>query len=84
MFAGQYLMERQGEVISWSVPTEAELAYAGSGGSEQRVYPWSSPPASGAIDDSYFYGWSQLYGGLGYGFGVNRPLEVETVTVATG
>ena len=25
MFAGQYLMERQGEQISWSVPTAAEL-----------------------------------------------------------
>jgi formylglycine-generating enzyme len=33
--------------------TEAEWMYAASGGSEQRYYPWSSPPSSTAIDDSY-------------------------------
>jgi formylglycine-generating enzyme required for sulfatase activity len=33
--------------------TEAEWMYAAAGGSEQRYFPWSSPPSSTAIDDSY-------------------------------
>ncbi len=34
------------------LPSEAEWNYAAAGGSQQRVYPWSSPPASAAIDCS--------------------------------
>jgi formylglycine-generating enzyme required for sulfatase activity/photosystem II stability/assembly factor-like uncharacterized protein len=35
------------------LPTEAEWSYAAAGGSEQRAYPWSVPPTSATIDDSY-------------------------------
>jgi formylglycine-generating enzyme required for sulfatase activity len=35
------------------LPSEAEWNYAASGGSEQRVYPWSAPATSTTIDCSY-------------------------------
>jgi formylglycine-generating enzyme len=35
------------------LPTEAEWHYAGSGGGEQRAYPWSVPAASLTIDPTY-------------------------------
>jgi formylglycine-generating enzyme required for sulfatase activity len=35
------------------VATETEWEYAAAGGDEQRYYPWSRPPSSTAIDDSY-------------------------------
>ena len=41
---------------SWDggwLPTEEQLDYAQVGGSEQRVFPWSVPPASSNIDYSF-------------------------------
>jgi formylglycine-generating enzyme required for sulfatase activity len=35
------------------LPTESEWNFAASGGDQQRVYPWSSPPTSTTIDDTY-------------------------------
>jgi formylglycine-generating enzyme required for sulfatase activity len=35
------------------LPSGAEQNFAAAGGSEQRIYPWSNPPASDTIDCSY-------------------------------
>jgi formylglycine-generating enzyme required for sulfatase activity len=34
------------------LPTDAEWGFAAAGGEEQRVFPWSSPPANNQIDPS--------------------------------
>jgi hypothetical protein len=62
MFAGQYLMERQGELISWNVPTAAELTgdfnYGGRSGVNAIYDPrttavnngvWSRTPFPGNV-----------------------------------
>lgn len=35
------------------LPTDAEWDYAASGGNEQRYFPWSDPPSSTLIDETY-------------------------------
>jgi formylglycine-generating enzyme required for sulfatase activity len=35
------------------LPTESEWNYAAAGGSEQRIYPWSTPANDATIDGSY-------------------------------
>lgn len=60
MFAGQYLMERQGEQISWNVPTPAELngdfSYGGKPGINQIFDPRSTALNNGVWTRSPFPG----------------------------
>ncbi|MBS1829002.1 MAG: carboxypeptidase regulatory-like domain-containing protein [Acidobacteria bacterium] len=60
MFAGQYLMERQGEQISWSVPTADELAgnfsYGGRGGINAVYDPRTTAVNNGVWSRSPFPG----------------------------
>jgi formylglycine-generating enzyme required for sulfatase activity len=54
------------------LPTEAEWNYAASGGSDQRAYPWSNPPASLTIDCSYA------------NYNINNPSGTYCVNGTTG
>jgi hypothetical protein len=60
MFAGQYLMERQGEQITWTVPTEAELngdfSYGGRSGVNAIYDPRTTAVNNGVWSRSPFPG----------------------------
>ena len=60
MFAGQYLMERQGEQISWNVPTPAELngdfSYGGRAGVNAIYDPRTTAVNNGVWSRSPFPG----------------------------
>jgi formylglycine-generating enzyme len=54
------------------LPTEAELSFAATGGNEQRVYPWSSPPANDIVDGTFAV------------FNANAPRAVGTTPKGNG
>ena len=54
------------------LPTEAEWGFAASGGNEQRVYPWSSPPTSTMISPAQAYYVEQGTVAVGITTGVSR------------
>jgi formylglycine-generating enzyme required for sulfatase activity len=58
------------------LPTGLEQEYVASGGSEQRFYPWSSPPSSKAVDCTY-----ANYSGCNAG---NKPLPVGQLPAGAG
>lgn len=39
--------------VGFDSAREAEWNYAAAGGSEQRIYPWSTPPSSTTIDSAH-------------------------------
>lgn len=69
-------------------PTEAEWNFAAAGGTDQRVYPWSNPPSSSLVNESYasYYvdGVNQCLGDGVVGCSINDLLGVGSLPKGVG
>jgi len=71
------------------LPTDAEWNHAAAGGSEQRAYPWSSPPSSLTNDDATYASYyvdaiKECYGDMVSGCAVTDLVPVGTKPAGVG